>query len=491
MQLQQGFDSHMTMASIAGIFSYRLCGVVDGVERNFHIEDQPLRVGRAQTSEIWLLVDGVSREHAILRATAAGLKIEDLGSQNGTYVDDRRVARAEVVEGAELGFGPVRLRVEKIEPADAELAMAFEPVSKSGPRELAPGVSDGAPQTDTDDKTREWSGARQSRASSRAPQLIFPRDYRPGVSPMTNAMYRQLCPLLKGRRPALIVGETGVGKEQIAKILHASSDHREGPFVAVNCAAIPGEMLEAEMFGIRKGVATGVSERQGKFQLAEGGTLFLDEIADMAPVLQAKLLRALQEREIQPVGGRPRGIDVRVVAATNADLTERMDTGMFRRDLFYRLAGHLVEVPALRKVQEDVPGLVEHFLEQFSSETGVYIRGVTTEALRLLTHYPWPGNVRELEHELHRLVCSAVDGQVIDSAMLAHRVRHPPWPECEVEPEELVGSLTLEPRLRQLETQLIREALRRTKGKRIAAAQLLGISRNGLAKKMKRLGLAV
>ena len=480
------------MTATVGPQSYCLRGVVDGVERNFHIDGRPHRVGRARGSDVWLFVDGVSREHALLQLDAEGLTVEDLGSHNGTFVDNRRVGRAAVAAGAELRFGPVRLSVEATEPADVELALAFELSPKLDDAVAGLSSPGGLGGAADDDKTREVaSHGPGDPAPAHLPRLVFPAGYHPGVSYLASAMYRQLRHLLKGSRPTLLVGETGVGKELIAKIVHCSSDPREGPFVAVNCAAIPAEMLEAEMFGIRKGVATGVTERHGKFQLAEGGTLFLDEVAEMAPALQAKLLRALQEREIQPVGGRPRGVDVRVVAATNADLTERMEAGSFRPDLFYRLAGHLVEVPSLRQTQEDIPGLVEHFLERFSIEMGVYIRGVTTKALGLLNHYPWPGNVRELEHEIHRLACCVAHGQVIDSSLLAHRIRQPPWPDLVIGSGSPDSSLALEPRLRQLETRLIQEALRRTQGKRIAAASLLGISRNGLAKKMRRLGLVV
>lgn len=334
----------------------------------------------------------------------------------------------------------------------------------------------------------EESGGFAEAAPEPTSDLVFPPGYRPGISPAAEALFRQLRRLLKGARPVLLVGETGVGKEQVAKILHASSERRQGPFVAVNCAAIPAEMLEAEMFGIGRRVATGVEARAGKFQLAEGGTIFLDEIGEMAPELQAKLLRALQEREIQPVGGKPRQIDVRVVAATNADLLRRMEEGTFRCDLYYRLAAHLVEVPPLRCSQDDIPGLVEHYLGLSARDSGRRIRGLTAKALRLLTRYRWPGNVRELENEIHRLVGVAADGQVIDSAALAERIRHPPWSELERDPSD-PQSLALEPRVTALETRLIRQALEAAGGKQVKAAKLLGISRNGLAKKMKRLGL--
>ncbi len=198
----------------------------------------------------------------------------------------------------------------------------------------------------------------------------------------------------------------------------------------------------------------------------------------------------LEEKEVHPVGSRrPRKINVRIVAATNADVMQIMEEGVFRRDLFYRLAGHLVEVPPLRRSQDDIPGLVEHFLRIFSQETGTRIRGVTAKALRLLKAYPWPGNVRELEHEIRRLVDSADDGQVIDSGMLAQRIRLPSRSPAVPRVRASGDSLALGPRLQELEGQLIREALRLSEGKQIEAARLLGISRNGLSKKLKRLGI--
>jgi hypothetical protein len=199
--------------------------------------------------------------------------------------------------------------------------------------------------------------------------LVFPEGWVDGTSSAMASLYDQMRPLVRGDLPVLIVGETGTGKELIARMLHASSPRGQGPFVAVNCAAIPGELLEAEMFGIVKGAATGVTERPGKFRLAHGGTLFLDEIGDMSLDLQAKLLRALQEKEVQPVGSNaPVPVDIRVLAATNSDLGSRIEAGRFRRDLYHRLAGYRLRVPPLRERPEDVPALVTSFLRSFSCE---------------------------------------------------------------------------------------------------------------------------
>ncbi len=308
--------------------------------------------------------------------------------------------------------------------------------------------------------------------------LVFPEGYVPGDSPAMASLHALMQALLQGDLPVLLLGETGVGKEHLAGILHASSGRRAGPFVAVNCAAIPADMLEAEMFGTGKGAATGVAERKGKFQLAEGGTLFLDEMGEMPLPLQAKLLRALQEKVV----------DIRVIAATNSDLQRRMDEGLFRRDLYFRVAGFPLRVPPLRERKEDVHPLVVAFLWQFSRETGKAVRGMTYDALRALMEYPWPGNVRELQHEVRRLIYLCPDGQAIESSMLSEHILVGSRPD-EPAPEETPASLQLEEKVARLERRLIREALGRAGGNRTQAARLLGISRNGLAIKMKRLGI--
>jgi DNA-binding NtrC family response regulator len=318
-----------------------------------------------------------------------------------------------------------------------------------------------------------------------APGLVFPEGYVLGDSPAMRSLHAQMRPLAQGDLPVLVLGETGVGKEFLAHILHDSSRRRRGPFVAVNCAAIPADLLEAEMFGIGRGVATGVTERRGKFQAAEGGSLFLDEIGDMPLALQAKLLRALQEKEVQPVGGAPVSVDIRVIAATNSDLHRRMEDGRFRRDLYFRLAGFVLRVPPLRERREDVPGLVERLMRTCARDTGRALHGVTVKALRTLVAYAWPGNVRELEHEVRRLVYLCPDGEAIDSTMISPHVRAAAPEVAAAEPAP--DTLDLAAQVDALEQRLIREALARAAGNRSQAARLLGISRNGLAIKMERL----
>jgi len=322
---------------------------------------------------------------------------------------------------------------------------------------------------------------------SKLGSLQFPEGYVVGTSAAMTALYAQMEPLVVGDLPVLIAGETGVGKEYLARILHVSSARVDGPFVAINCAAIPADLLEAELFGIEKGVATGVSARQGKFQLAAGGTLLLDEVGDMSTRLQAKLLRALQEKEIHPVGGTPIKTDVRLVSCTNTKLQARAAEGTFRIDLYYRLAGFTLRVPPLRERRDDVPVLVEHFTRGFATEIGKPIRGVTVKLLRKLMDYDWPGNVRELEHEIRRLVYACHEAQPIDSSLLSPTISGaPPWLLSSGSQQQ-----TDDFNLAHLERHAIERALASSSGKLVAAARLLGISRDALRRRIERHGLAV
>ncbi len=314
--------------------------------------------------------------------------------------------------------------------------------------------------------------------------IAFPDGYVTADSAAMARLFGEMRPLLASDLPVLILGETGAGKEPIARTLHESSPRSDGTFVAINCAAIPADMLEAELFGVAKGAATGVSEREGRFQAARGGTLLLDEIGDMPLALQAKLLRALQECEVQPVGGAPQATDVRIVASTNTDLRTRLADKTFRADLYYRIAGHTLLVPPLRERRDDIPQLVEAMVRRSAKQAERSVRGVTLRALRALVAYDWPGNVRELEHEILRLVHLCPDGDAIDFTMLpAHVVTGGSDPAAPPTP----ATLELEPNVARLEDALIRQALAAAEGNRTRAAKRLGLSRNGLALKMERL----
>ncbi len=312
--------------------------------------------------------------------------------------------------------------------------------------------------------------------------LCLPDGFVPGTSALMRSLMAQMTLVLSGEIPALILGETGTGKELIARTLHLSSHTRSRkPFSALNCAAIPQDMLEAELFGIERGAATGVLPREGYFTRADGGVLFLDEIAEMPRDLQAKLLRALQLGEIQPIGARrPIRVDVWILSATNLALDELLKAEKLRRDLYYRLAGWQLEAPALRKRPEDIPGLVEAFSSRFAAAAGKRIRGISTKALSALVCYPWPGNVRELENEIRRAVQLCPEGSAISCEALA----------CARTPNSRLGS-TLQDRVDELERKLISEALERTSGNQSRAADFLGLTRNGLRGKMERLGIQV
>jgi len=280
----------------------------------------------------------------------------------------------------------------------------------------------------------------------------------------------------------LIRGESGTGKELIAKAIHYASPRAAGPLVRVNCAALPENLLESELFGHEKGAFTGaVASRKGRFEVADGGSLFLDEIGDLPLHLQVKLLRVLQEREIERVGSsRPISVDVRVLAATHRDLEALMRAGQFRDDLYYRINVVTVSLPPLRERREDIPLLVDHFLSTFTAKNGKAIRGLTREARDALLRYDYPGNVRELENLVERAVVLTRD-DVIGLGDLPLGLA-----EAAPEPGDAPG---LPAAVEGLERRLIREALARAGGVQTAAAELLGISERVLRYKLRKYGL--
>ena len=292
----------------------------------------------------------------------------------------------------------------------------------------------------------------------------------------------------------LIEGESGTGKELVAKAFHYSSPRAKHPFVAVNCAALPDNLVESELFGIEKGVATGVDRRIGKFEEANDGTLFLDEIGDLSLSAQAKILRVLQERSVDRVGGRVSiPIDIRVMAATNKNLEAAIKERAFREDLYYRLKVVHIHTPSLREVPEDIPNLANHFLNKYCQLMQTEPKQFTTAALQSLQGYPWPGNARQLENEVKRLVAS-VRGKLITEDHLDGSIRNPSAAIQSFQPKEEPApkspiSRSLPDAVEQLERRLIEEALRNSGGNKQKAAQVLGLSRQGLIKKLKRLSI--
>lgn len=287
----------------------------------------------------------------------------------------------------------------------------------------------------------------------------------------------------------LVIGETGTGKDLIAKTLHYQSGRHTGPYVALNCSAIPESLLESELFGIEKGVASGVDARMGRFEQADGGTLFLDEIGDMPLESQAKILRVLESGEVERVGGRKTvRVDVRVVAATHKDLRTMVEQGTFREDLFYRLNVVRMAIPPLRERRDDIPLLAKYFLDSAIKKMRLGIKSISAEALHCLEAYSWPGNVRQLENEIERAVVLS-PGAVISPDDLSPEVARKQHPHCAAN-----ASLGATPHAQVMslddgERVLVARALDTVGNNKSEAARLLGISREGLRKKLKRLGL--
>lgn len=308
-----------------------------------------------------------------------------------------------------------------------------------------------------------------------------------GVSPEIEAIIRLIDQLRESSVDVLIQGESGTGKELVARALHYNSPRSDKPFVALNCAALPENLVEAELYGIERGVATGVEKRTGKFEAANGGTLFLDEIGDLSLSAQAKMLRVLQERAVDRVGGqRPIPVDVRIIAASNKNLDDASKAGTFRADLYYRLKVVRIQTPALREIAEDIPLMANHFLAGHCALLKIEPKQFTSAAMERLKNYSWPGNARQLENEIKRLVAS-VRGKTISAEQL----------DLPIEAEKPIAlensnhyrGKTIGEVVEAIEQRMIEEALLKAGGNKARAAEALGLSRQGLLKKIKRLAI--
>ena len=311
-----------------------------------------------------------------------------------------------------------------------------------------------------------------------------------GESAPMRGVFRRVEKVVNSNATVLVQGKSGTGKELIAEAIHHGGRRREGPFVQLNCVAIPDGLLESELFGHERGAFTGaVEQRKGCFELAHTGTLFLDEIGDMAPGTQAKMLRVLQERKFQRVGGSETvPVDVRIIAATNVDLARAVEEGTFREDLFYRLNEFLICLPALVERRDDIPLLVAHFVAEFAREEDKAVSGFTDEALRLLTCYDWPGNVRQLRHTVRGAVLLAED-EIMGVECLPTEVRtYQPRVPDDLTPQP---GESLEDILRRVQRKLICDALEYTGGVQTRAADLLAISDRSFWHRVKKLGIDV
>jgi Nif-specific regulatory protein len=323
-----------------------------------------------------------------------------------------------------------------------------------------------------------------------------------GASAAIEEVFRLMESAASSPIAVLIEGETGTGKELVARGIHRASSRANGPFLAVNCAALPETLLESELFGHRRGAFTGATkDRRGLFEVAAGGTVFLDEVGEMPGAMQVKLLRVLQENEVVALGdSRPRRVDVRVISATNRDLAGEVAAGRFRDDLYFRLAAFPIRVPPLRQRREDIPALVDHFLSGAVARLGKAVRHAEPEAMDLLARFDWPGNVRELQNELERAVALAADGDSIRVEHLSSKLRAPRVPAASgttaAEGARRRGGVATRPSVEPLrrareafEATYIARALDRHGGNVSRAARSLGLSRTMLHKKIRAYGL--
>lgn len=336
----------------------------------------------------------------------------------------------------------------------------------------------------------ELKAQNTERAHYPAPEFIsgFSTQNIVGMSHRIRSIIRLIDQIRPSSVDVLIQGESGSGKELIAKALHFTSPRAQHPFVAVNCAAIPDNLIESELFGIEKGVATGVDRRIGKFETAQQGTLFLDEIGDLSLPAQAKILRVLQERSVDRVGGRaPIAIDVRVIAATNRNLEACMREKQFREDLYYRLSVVNIQTPSLRETPEDIPILANHFLQKHCVTMSIEPKQFTAAAVDRLSAYPWPGNTRQLENEVKRLVASVRNKIITEDQIVLQSEAKSVKAQIDLPP---ASGKSLFEAIEALERQMIQDALKQTGGNKLKAAQNLGLSRQGFLKKLKKLDLS-
>jgi DNA-binding NtrC family response regulator len=423
-----------------------------------------------------------------------------------------RGARLSHAEGAAAGLARLRAEGADLVLADLRHDVAWLVQAMAGERIACPVIACGRAE-DGDAAVRAIeAGARDFLPLPPDADLIIAMLQAAGAEPVPEAplagdpamrtLLARAAQVARAEASVLITGESGTGKEVLARHIHAQSRRARGPFVALNCAALPESLLESELFGHEKGAFSGaVAARRGKFEQADGGTLLLDEIGEMDPRLQAKILRVIQEREVDRLGGQaPIKVDVRLLAATHRDLAQEVTSGRFREDLFFRLNVVNLRVPALRDRPADILPLAEHFCLRYARANGVPVRPLSPHARHALLAHPWPGNVRELENATHRAVLLAEGPEIGPEAFELVRPRAPvpaataaPGPPPDTTPKSRITPLVGR-RMEEVERDLILETLTHCLGNRTRAAEILGISIRTLRNKLqdyRAAGLAV
>lgn len=441
-------------------------------------DDVPeITAGSLPDNAIYLPYKGISRRHFSLTRSEEGWLLRDLKSTNGTMLNGKTVDSALLKPGDIIETGGLTIRVEssneEIQKIDFHAGEKIASIPKT----------DRLGQVQVGSEVVPFS----------FPELVLPPGMILGKSPAMMEIYRKLHAISDSDLSILFVGETGTGKDFLSKLVHLSSSRAKGPFIAVNCAALPSELIEAELFGIGEKVATNVSQRKGKIAAAEGGTLFLDELGAFPIGLQAKILRAIEEKVITPIGENKHiSIDFRVLAATNEDPAELIRTGKLREDLYHRIAAVEIHVPALRERKEDLEILIPALLYQISEKEGKRLSGISKRLLALLTNYSYPGNLRELMNILRSMVALSHPGEVLDVHLVPEKLLSPAGARAS---SNVMDSLLqeevsdLRSTVDEFTKTLIVRVLGRHAGNVSKAAAQMNITTFGLRKMMKRLGI--
>ncbi|MCI0411599.1 sigma 54-interacting transcriptional regulator [bacterium] len=434
-----------------------------------------IRVGSLPDNDLCLPYKGVSRNHFSLTQQKSGWVLKDLGSTNGTRLNGKKVNESEIHPGDLIHAGIVELSLVE---ADQNKIVRIP--------ERTP-TSSHAGTDKMDDIARHVADN-----IFVSEKLVFPEGMIPGTSPKMREIYQRIFSLVDSDVNILLQGETGTGKEMFAQMLHLSGKRSKGPFIAINCAALPSELIEAELFGIGEKIATDVGPRTGKIELADEGTLFLDELSAFPIGLQSKILRAIEEKKVTPVGKHvPVQVDFRLISATNEDPQELIRTGRLREDLYHRIATVELVVPPLRERREDLTLLIIGLLQQICKREKKTIAGISNRLFDSLVSYSYPGNIRELINLLSSMVALAHPGEMLDLHLAPNRLtqteKHDPSRQPEI--DFFHGQVDLRTKLDETSKDWVLRALHLHDWNISAAARSLKITRFGLQKMMKRLGI--
>jgi transcriptional regulator with AAA-type ATPase domain len=437
--------------------------------------------GSLPENRIYLPYRGVSRHHFTVLCDGEAWILRDEGSTNGTLLNGEKIQKATLESGDVIQAGMIEIKV-------------FEEDNENAPI-LLPALDTTKPHAKTD--RTDQSGSQTNGVSGDVfffPKFVYPEGFLPGKSTALLSILERLHSLVDSEVNVLFIGETGTGKEMFSRLLHLSGKRSAGPFIALNCAAIPSDLIEAELFGIGEKVATDVSQRKGKFQAADRGTLFLDELEGFPIHLQAKVLRAVEEKACTPVGEtRLIHSDFRLLSATNEDPHELIRSNRLREDLYHRLATVEIRLPPLRERKEDLPDLIVTLLSRIASEEGKRFAGISQRLMTLLLNHPYPGNLRELNNILRAMVALGHNGEMLDIHLIPERLFHK---SATASLDDLIeenlnkASFDFRDVTAQVSRKFLESVLNHHRGNVRKAAEQMNMSEYGLRKMMKRLGIS-